>query len=57
MSKFDPNLDHLTTKDFYNVYQPNSDTFAFVDALEKDLNFLLELKPSICYEIGYFFKN
>lgn len=51
-NKFDPNLDHLTTKDFYNVYEPNTDTFAFVDALEKDLSFLLDLNPLICFEIG-----
>jgi release factor glutamine methyltransferase len=51
-NKFDPELEHLSSKDFENVYEPNTDTFAFVDALEKDLESILSIKPTFCLEIG-----
>ncbi|CAG8571729.1 11109_t:CDS:2 [Ambispora gerdemannii] len=48
-----PKLDHITTADYENVYEPAEDTFLFMDALEKDANLIKEqVKPSICLEIG-----
>ncbi|KPI87409.1 putative eRF1 methyltransferase catalytic subunit [Leptomonas seymouri] len=36
----------------YNVYEPEADTFLFLEALDKDTNLLRELSPSRCIEIG-----
>lgn len=48
-----PTTDHLTSKDYQNVYEPAEDSFLLLDALEKDLEFLRnELKPKVCLEIG-----
>ncbi|KAG8156259.1 hypothetical protein JTE90_003066 [Oedothorax gibbosus] len=37
---------------FENVYEPAEDTFILVDALEKNLGLIQQLKPAICLEIG-----
>ncbi|CAG8470724.1 14197_t:CDS:2 [Cetraspora pellucida] len=48
-----PNLDHITSNDYENVYEPAEDTFLFLDALEKDIEFLKNnINPCICLEIG-----
>nr|CAI5845477.1 unnamed protein product [Callosobruchus analis] len=39
-------------KKYPNVYEPSEDTFLFIDALEKDIQFLKELKPAFAVEIG-----
>jgi hypothetical protein len=53
-SSFDPNIDHISSKDYKNIYQPNTDTFIFVDSLEQEQDFILkEIDPKICFEIGF----
>ncbi|CAF0706128.1 unnamed protein product [Brachionus calyciflorus] len=47
-----PDYSHFTTKDYDKIYEPCEDTFLFLDALEKDIQFLNELKPEIVVEIG-----
>ncbi|CAG8777868.1 2297_t:CDS:2, partial [Dentiscutata heterogama] len=48
-----PNLDHITSNDYENVYEPAEDTFLFLDALENDIEFLKnDVNPCICLEIG-----
>ncbi|CAG8627334.1 11197_t:CDS:2, partial [Paraglomus occultum] len=48
-----PNLDHLTADDYEHVYEPSEDTFLFLDALEKEAEFIKNrVKPTICLEIG-----
>ena len=47
-----PDYSHLTTKDFESVYEPLEDTFLFLDALEKDINYLNSLNPLFVFEIG-----
>lgn len=37
---------------FQYVYEPAEDTFLMLDALENELNFIEELNPLICAEIG-----
>ncbi|KAG8187183.1 hypothetical protein JTE90_020055 [Oedothorax gibbosus] len=37
---------------FEDVYEPAEDTFILVDALEKNLSLIQQLKPAICLEIG-----
>ncbi|CAG8569222.1 8_t:CDS:2 [Funneliformis caledonium] len=48
-----PNLDHISSKDYENVYEPAEDTFLLLDALEKDAELLRnEIAPCISLEIG-----
>lgn len=47
-----PRFDHLSADDFENVYEPAEDTFFLLDALEKDLEFLVGRQPSVCVEVG-----
>ncbi|KAH8555456.1 S-adenosyl-L-methionine-dependent methyltransferase [Umbelopsis sp. PMI_123] len=47
-----PDLSHLNSKDFRNIYEPAEDTFLLLDALEHDQSELQALQPSICLEIG-----
>lgn len=47
-----PSYSHLTPEDYNHVYEPSEDSFIMLDALELELPFLLEKKPSICLEIG-----
>lgn len=48
-----PCLDHVSKADWNKVYEPNSDTFLFLDALQQEREFIQQLNPSICLEIGY----
>ena len=57
-SEFDPNIDHISSKDFKNIYEPNTDTYIFVDALELEKDFILnKINPKICFEIGFVLLN
>ncbi|CAO3680523.1 unnamed protein product [Umbelopsis ramanniana] len=47
-----PDLSHLSSKDFRNIYEPAEDTFLLLDALEQDQDELRALQPSICLELG-----
>ncbi|ORZ25877.1 N6-adenine-specific DNA methyltransferase 1 [Absidia repens] len=47
-----PDLSHLTSKDYDNIYEPAEDTFLLLDALEQDQDQLQTLNPGICLEIG-----
>jgi len=47
-----PDTSHLTAKDFENVYEPAEDSFILLDALEIELNWIEELKPTFAIEIG-----
>jgi len=47
-----PDLSHLTATDYEHIYEPAEDTFILLDALEKDVDALRDLKPRICLEIG-----
>ncbi|KAJ3023528.1 HemK methyltransferase member 2 [Thoreauomyces humboldtii] len=47
-----PDLSHLKSAHYRNVYEPAEDTFLFLDSLEKDVNLLRDLSPLICLEIG-----
>jgi release factor glutamine methyltransferase len=51
-NKFDPDISHLKTKDFDDVYEPSDDTYIFVDGLEKDFESIKSINPKICFEIG-----
>ncbi|KAF8295667.1 putative methylase [Clavulina sp. PMI_390] len=47
-----PDLSHLKSADYENVYEPAEDTFILLDALEKDADVLVNMRPNICLEIG-----
>ncbi|KAF9015035.1 S-adenosyl-L-methionine-dependent methyltransferase [Cyathus striatus] len=47
-----PDLSHLTSEDFEDVYEPAEDTFLLLDALEQDEEALKRSNPIICLEIG-----
>uniref|UniRef100_A0A6B2LHP5 Methyltransferase small domain-containing protein n=1 Tax=Arcella intermedia TaxID=1963864 RepID=A0A6B2LHP5_9EUKA len=47
-----PSLEHLSKEDWENVYEPSDDTFIFLDALEKEQQYLLLKNPKIVLEIG-----
>ncbi|KAF9481707.1 putative methylase [Pholiota conissans] len=47
-----PDLSHLRTADYDQVYEPAEDTFILLDALEEDAEGLKAIKPSVCLEIG-----
>lgn len=50
-----PDLDHLTSEDFQHVYEPASDTFLLIDALQYELRsglFRDRLEPVIALELG-----
>ena len=48
-------VDHFTSKDFQDVYEPAEDTYLFIDALQSEESYLKQLKPTFCVEIGYYF--
>mmetsp|Transcript_26811 Transcript_26811/g.67405 ORF Transcript_26811/g.67405 Transcript_26811/m.67405 type:complete len:219 (+) Transcript_26811:143-799(+) len=47
-----PSLSHLSRADYAQVYEPSTDTFLFLDALEQERATLLALRPAVCVEIG-----
>lgn len=47
-----PSLDHITLEEYSKVYEPDQDSFLFLDALEKEYSFLQTLHPSLLLEIG-----
>ncbi|EGC34641.1 hypothetical protein DICPUDRAFT_34643 [Dictyostelium purpureum] len=48
----EPIMDHFTTKDFKDVYEPAQDSFLFIDSLQKDYEDLKTMNPYIMLEIG-----
>jgi len=50
----DPDISHLTSRDFQHVYEPSEDSFLFMDGLAADEKFLQSRFPSshFCLEIG-----
>jgi len=47
-----PDISHLTSQDFENVYEPAEDSFILLDALEIEIKKIQELKPTFALEIG-----
>ena len=39
-----PSFSHITKEDFEHIYEPAEDTFLLLDALEKDIQTLKDLK-------------
>lgn len=48
-----PDLNHLTMRDFYDIYEPSDDTFLLMDAIAADCATLRALRPRVAVEIGY----
>ena len=49
---FQPNLSHLKPHIFRDVYEPDSDSFCLMDALESDFFFLENLCPRMVLDVG-----
>ena len=47
-----PDISHLVSEDYLEVYEPAEDTFLFLDALQADCQFLRSKRPKVCLEIG-----
>ncbi|CAF0848476.1 unnamed protein product [Didymodactylos carnosus] len=47
-----PDLSHLKRSDYSKIYEPDSDSFLFLDALECELNIIRSLDPLIIVEFG-----
>ncbi len=47
-----PDTSHLTSKDYDNIYEPAEDSFALLDALEKDIDLHSESQGKAILEIG-----
>lgn len=47
-----PDLTHLSSADFDNVYEPAEDSFLMLDALESEITHIKSVHPTICLEIG-----
>mmetsp|Transcript_12828 Transcript_12828/g.27411 ORF Transcript_12828/g.27411 Transcript_12828/m.27411 type:complete len:218 (+) Transcript_12828:3-656(+) len=47
-----PKLSHLSFRDYEHVYEPAEDTWLFVDTLHHERDFLKNLQPALCLEVG-----
>lgn len=47
-----PVFSHITSEDLEHIYEPSEDTFLLIDALEKDLEFIQKIHPTLCLEVG-----
>ncbi|TIA89759.1 hypothetical protein E3P81_02831 [Wallemia ichthyophaga] len=47
-----PDLSHLKRDDWDRVYEPSEDTFALLDALEMDSEWIKSSQPNVVFEIG-----
>eukprot|EP01130_Rhizamoeba_saxonica_P009508 TRINITY_DN3868_c0_g1_i5.p1 TRINITY_DN3868_c0_g1~~TRINITY_DN3868_c0_g1_i5.p1 ORF type:complete len:215 (-),score=51.00 TRINITY_DN3868_c0_g1_i5:302-895(-) len=47
-----PDMSHLLSRHYENVYEPAEDTYLFLDALLDEKPLLLSLDPKICLELG-----
>eukprot|EP01133_Synstelium_polycarpum_P005755 gene5755-6662_t len=50
--KDEPLMDHLSSKDFQDVYEPAQDSYLFVDALHSDMEYIRSIEPRLVIEIG-----
>ncbi|KAK8812013.1 hypothetical protein WA538_003966 [Blastocystis sp. DL] len=47
-----PDLTHIDWKEYAKIYEPDQDSFLFLDALEKEISFIQQVQPSLLLEIG-----
>lgn len=47
-----PYQNHIDKADFDHVYEPAEDSFLLIDALESDLDYLKDINPTFCLEVG-----
>lgn len=47
-----PDLTHLGSADYEQLYEPSDDTFLLIDALSADIAGLRQLRPAVCVELG-----
>ncbi|XP_068240627.1 methyltransferase N6AMT1 [Palaemon carinicauda] len=47
-----PVFSHITSEDLEHIYEPSEDTFLLIDALEKDLELIHKVHPTLCLEVG-----
>ncbi|KAL4218152.1 HemK methyltransferase member 2 [Mactra antiquata] len=47
-----PDISHIKSSDYQLIYEPAEDSFLFLDALLQDINFIRNLRPVTCLEIG-----
>lgn len=52
MSELSLDTPKYNLKNYTNVYEPSEDTFLFLDALESELNYIVNKKPTAIAEIG-----